>query len=55
MILYTPIVTVILMIMADAQQNDFYSVISIAIYPILGIITSPNVIMYAIIIPSMIN
>ena len=48
MIICTPIVTVVLMIMADAQQNDFYSVMSIAIYPILGIITSPNVIMYAI-------
>ena len=47
-ILCAPIITVILMIIADSRQDNFYYAISIAICPMLGIIASPNIIMYAI-------
>ena len=47
-IICTPIAIIILMIMSDATQDNFYHVINIAIYPILGIIASPNIIMHAI-------
>lgn len=46
--LSAPIIIVILMIIADSRQDNFYYAISIAIYPILGIVASPNIILHAI-------
>lgn len=46
--LSAPIIIVILMIIADSRQDNLYYAISIAIYPILGIVASPNIILHAI-------
>ena len=46
--LSAPIIIVILMIISDSRQDNFYYAISIAIYPILGIVASPNIILHAI-------
>lgn len=43
----TPILTIILLTIGNSTQNSMYIIWSIAIYPILGIIAIPNIILHA--------